>query len=175
LSNLNSIEIKELYSELVRLGEGDFCPLCCKTLTELGVDKLELHEIRYRRPLYIKNFRLLCHGCNHKLELRKKTIEKYSSITAEHKKADAAYPLFIRWLEGEILKPENNNHLPYDRTISQAAYEIGMKLTNYPLSTETIKRYLDPLCDHPTSPYVTRADNNNQFEIWVRNKEPEND
>jgi hypothetical protein len=153
----------------------EICAVCNKTPQQLGVQHLELHESKYERPLNPDNFFWLCKGCNHLKPLRRSNILKTSSITAEHKKSSQFYPLFIRWLDGEINKPENNYHIPYDRVVDQAAYDIGMAIQGYPLSTETIKRNLGPLCDHPTSPYVTHADNNGQIQIYVKGYEPQDE
>lgn len=169
MANLSKKERDQFYPDLVKR-DGEKCGNCGKSLKEVNI--LEIHEDVYERPLKIENMRLMCHGCNHLKELRKKNMLRTSSVTAEHKKAIAAYPLFMRWIEGEITKPENNNHLPYDQVIDQAAYDVGMAVSGTPLSPETTKRYLGPLCDHPTSPYVTRADNFGQMNIWLRGKEP---
>lgn len=169
MSNLSKKERKVFYPILVAR-DGELCSNCKKDLKQVKI--LEIHEDTYERPLRKENMRLMCHGCNHLEEFRRKNMIRTSSVTAEHKKAIAAYPLFMRWLDGEINKPENNYHLPYDQVIDQAAYDVGMAVTGTPLSPETTKRYLGPLCDHPTSPYVTRADNYGQMNIWLRGKEP---
>jgi hypothetical protein len=170
MSNLSKSERNRFYPILVNR-DTERCSKCGRTREQLQ-KKLEIHEDVYQRPLSIKNMRLLCHGCNHLKELRKKNLIRTSSITAEHKKSTQAYPLFIKWLKGEMERKENNYHLPYDQVIDQAAYDVGMQIAGVPLSPETVKRYLGPLCDHPTSPYVTSADNYGQMQLWVRGKEP---
>ena len=172
MANLSKKERDYFYPQLVQR-DGEKCASCNKQIPEVNI--LEVHEDVYERPLKLQNMRLICHGCNHKKEFRMKNMIRTSSVSAEHKKAIAAYPLFMKWLEGEINKPENNYHIPYDSAIDQAAFDVGMLITGVPLSPETTKRYLGPLCDHPTSPYVTRADNFGQMNIWLRGKEPTSD
>lgn len=169
---MNGREIKKIRGELITKYGAEYCMLCYKTPEQTGEEHLHIHEMRYERPPLSSNCLFLCRSCNKKEELRKSQIEKTQDISAAQKTAQIAYPLFIRWLDGEINKPENNYHLDYDLVITQGAYEIGMRVQNYPLSTVTIERQLKPLCDHPTSPYITRADNYGHMQIWVRGKEP---
>lgn len=167
-SRLNGREIKFIRDELEKRFP-EYCAMCGKTPKELHVKKLELHETKYERPLISDNFIWLCKGCNHLKPLRKEQIVGTSSITAEHKKNIECEPFFRRWLHGEIMKPENNFHLPYYETLAWAAYEVGV-------SIDTIsRRYLPVLTDHPSSPYVTKADNLGQMKIWVRGYEPEDE
>src|SRR5690349_8628639 len=134
-SRPNGKEIEKLRDQLITKYGIEYCMGCNITPDKIGVPHLQLHEIRYNldgstiRPLDPMNFVFMCRSCNKKKELSKVNIIRSSSITQEHKKALAAYPLFIRWLDGEINKPENNHHLPVDVTIDQAAYEIGMRIS----------------------------------------------
>lgn len=173
VSRMNGTEIKRIRDELIERYGAEYCGLCYTTPEKVGESHLQIHEIRYGRPIRSENCMFLCRSCNKKKPLRKSAIEKTQDISASQKTAQIAYPLFIKWLDGEINKPENNYHLSYELTITQAAYDIGMIIQGYPLSPVTIKRQLEPLCDHPTSPYITRADNFQQMQIWVRGKEPE--
>lgn len=164
-SRLNGREIKFIREELEKRYP-EYCSMCGKTAKQLRVTKLELHETKYERPLNVDNFIWLCKGCNHLKPLRKSLIVGTSSITAEHKKNLEKEPFFRKLLHGEIMKPENNFHLPYYETLAWAAYEVGV-------SIDTIsRRYMVVLTDHPTSPYVTKANNFGQMEIWVRGYEP---
>ena len=164
ISQLNQKEHDWIYQILAQK-YGRFCVLCRKTIDEIS--ELQLHEMKYVRPLDPENFCFLCLSCNKTKSLSKSAILG-TQLTATMKKNIEKEPLFRNWLYGEITKPENNFHLPLDRTIDQAAFEIGV-------STETIKRYLRVLCDHPTSPYVTQASEHGVFAIWVKGKEPKED
>lgn len=144
----------------------EYCSICGKTPEMLGVDKLQLHESKYERPLNSNNFYFLCRGCNKLKLLRRELILGTSTITAEHEKNLMAKPYFKKWLFGEITKPENNFHLPYQQTLRQAAFECEVE-------TVTIKRYLDSLIDFPNSPYVSAPNDFNQMHIWLRGHEPE--
>jgi len=172
MANLSSGERKKIYPFLAKR-DGEKCANCGKSKREVKI--LEIHEDIYERPLRAENMRLMCHGCNHIKELRKKNMLRTSSISAEHKKSMACYPLFIKWLESEMEKPENNFHIPYDQVVDQAAFLVGKEVTGTPLSPKTIERYLGPLCDHPDSPYLTMAGSHGQFEIWKRGHEPDED
>jgi len=165
VGRLNGREIKYIREELEKKYP-EYCVNCGKTPKQLGVTKLELHEIKYDRPLNSENFILLCKKCNHPKPQNVNLIVGTSSITAEHRKNLEKEPFFRRLLHGEIMKPENNFHLPYYETLAWAAYEVGV-------SIDTIsRRYIPVLTDHPTSPYVTKANNFGQMEIWVRGYEP---
>lgn len=168
MSRLNGRETKFVRDQLLAKFP-EYCAKCNKTPQELHVEKLELNEIKYERPLNPNNYFWLCHGCSREKLLMKSLIVGTSSITAEHKKNLEKEPFFRRWLHGEIMKQENNFHLPYYETISQSAYEVGV-------SIDTIqRRYLPVLVDHPSSPYVTKANNLGQMEIWVKGYEPQDE
>lgn len=132
MSNLSKKE-RDLYYPLLVLRDGEFCQLCRKTKDE--VDILEIHEVKYERPLNSSNMKLLCHGCNHKFprEIAEMTSRE---ATPEHKVKILKEFEFRKWV-WQTCK-ENNNHYSYDELINSGAYIFN-------LSTETTKRYLKPL------------------------------
>lgn len=167
---MNGTENRNWYAELAK--EGEYCHLCRKTLQDLiklyDTDKpLRLYELKHSRPILRQNLMFLCVGCNKKKMLNKRNILKRNP-TPEHAVSLQCKPLFRKWLLGEILKTENNHHVPYDQVVKQGAYEIDVDI-------ETIKRWLEPLLDHPTSPYVTIRDNYGEIQIWEKESAPEED
>ena len=112
----------------------------------------------------IENMDILCHSCNKLKSLQKKYLPvSRRDYTPEHKKNLVKEPLFRKWLEGKLF--ENNFHYPLDDVIDEGAFIVDV-------STETIKRYLSKLTDHPSSPYVTHAGRFGQIEVWIKDKEP---
>lgn len=113
----------------------------------------------------IENLCLLCHGCNNLRKLQKKNLPvSRRDYTPEHKKNMVKEPLFRKWLEGKLL--ENNGHYSMDNVIDEGAFYTDV-------STETIKRYLSKLCDHPSSPYLSAAGTFGQIDVWFRKKAPQ--
>lgn len=162
-SQLNKTERDRFYPELVRR-DGEFCQYCQRTRTEVGI--LEIHETKYERPLKLENMKLFCHGCNHLNLFSKQTIQAAENATPEHKKNMIKEPYFRQWILGKMY--ENNYHYPLDEIIDSGAYIVGV-------STETIKRYLRPLCsdDGPFTKPIGWADGN--LHIFVKGKEPNYD
>ncbi len=161
-SNLNKTERDKFYVRLCER-DGEFCQYCQRTKSEVGI--LEIHEIRYERPLRIDNMKLFCHGCNHLNIFSKENINSVNA-TPEHKKNMVKEPYFRQWVLGKMY--ENNYHYPLDEIIDSGAYTIGV-------STETIKRYLRPLCslDGPFTQAIAWADG--ALHIFVKGKEPSYD
>lgn len=159
MSNLSKRERDWFYPQLIAR-DGEFCQLCHKTKSEVSL--LEIHETKYERPLKLENMRILCHGCNHLLSLRKERIESVNA-TPEHKKNMEKEPLFRNWILG--LLQEHNFHYELDEIIDSGAYTIGV-------SVETIKRYLRPLCssDGPFTKPIAWADGT--LHIFMKGKEP---
>ena len=60
-SQLNKRERDHFYPMLC-LRDGAFCQLCQKTESEVSI--LQIHEIKYERPLRIENMKLICPSCN---------------------------------------------------------------------------------------------------------------
>ena len=161
-SQLNKRERDHFYHELCKR-DGAFCQLCQKTESEVSI--LQIHEIKYERPLKIENMKLLCPSCNRIDELSKEKIDT-TNASAEHKKNLIKEPYFRQWIIGKMY--ENNYHYQLDEIIDSGAYVVGV-------STETIKRYLHPLCSEegPFSKPIAWADGN--LHIFVKGREPSYD
>ncbi len=159
MSRLNGREIDFYYPRLVKR-DGEYCQLCNKTVLDLSVEKLEIHEIKYERPLKMENMKLLCHGCNHKEYLNRENIDSLTGRDApvEYKMSRKIKPFFLEWLTGKM--QTNNYHMPYKQIVKGGSYYTGMHV-------QTIKNWLDPLLDHPESPYITWGD-----EVYLKGKEP---
>ena len=158
-SKLNKKE-RDYYYPLIAQRDGEFCQLCQRTKDEVKI--LEIHEIKYERPLKLENFKFLCHACNHLQTISKENIDAVNA-TAEHKKNMVKEPYFRQWVLGKMM--ENNYHYAMDEIIDAGAYMVGV-------STETIKRYLRPLCseDGPFTKPIGWADGN--LHIFVKGHEP---
>ncbi len=134
VSRLNKKEIDIFYPILTQR-DNEFCFSCGKSPQELGVDKLEIHETRYERPLKSFNMKLYCHGCNHTIP--KEIVETMvRDATPEHRVKLLKEFQFRKWALHECR--ENNNHYSYEELIDSGAYLFD-------LSTETVKRYMRPL------------------------------
>lgn len=146
---------------LIELYGTDLCIRC-------GKPGEEIHHINGDdTDNRLENMCILCHGCNHLKKLQKKNLPvSRRDYTPEHKKNLIKEPLFRRWLEGKLM--ENNGHYPFDHVIDEGAFITDV-------STETIKRYLSKLSDHPSSPYVTHAGQFGEIEIWMRSNVPMDD
>ena len=161
-SQLNKRERDHFYPMLCKR-DGAFCQLCQKTEAEVSI--LQIHEIKYERPLRVENMKLLCPSCNRIDELSKEKIDS-TNASAEHKKNLIKEPYFRQWLIGKMY--ENNYHYQLDEIIDSGAYVVGV-------STETIKRYLHPLCSEegPFTKPIAWADGN--LHIFVKGREPSYD
>ena len=67
MSNLNGKEIDFFYKKLTAR-DFEVCSLCQKTPFELNVDKLEIHETKYERPLKVEHMKLMHYEYEHRLE-----------------------------------------------------------------------------------------------------------
>jgi len=115
----------------------------------------------------LDNLCILCSSCNKLKRLQKKNLPVSTlayQISASHKKNLLAEPKFRRWLLGMLMS--NNGHYPVDFVIKQGAFECDT-------STETIRRYLEKLTDHPTSPYILATGQGGMIEVYLREKAPE--
>lgn len=135
MSRLNGREIERIYPILVRR-DGEICQFCQKSIDELGVDKLEIHEIKYERPLRPINMKLLCHGCNNRKEFTKSNITGTREMTPEHQVNRKNKKQFRIWMWH--LLQENNHHYSYEDLVGSAAYLFDVE-------TVTIERWIKPL------------------------------
>lgn len=126
----------KLYPILVKR-DGEFCQYCRKTCFEANVKTLELHHIKYDYPLNNPdNYKLLCHSCNHRKELRKQIIENDNEISASHRANIGKHPIFLEWLSNEM--SDHNYNLPKYEIINSGAYISGANIV-------TVARWLKPL------------------------------
>lgn len=111
------------------------------------------------------NLDWLCRSCNKLKRLQKKNLPVSTiayQISAAHKKNLEAEPKFRRWLMGKMLS--NNGHYPERFVYKEGAFVCD-------ISIETVRKYLEKLCDHPQSPYIT-APGSDGTEVYLKEKEP---
>lgn len=145
VSRMNGREIAFYYPRLILL-TGEYCLICGKTPEELGVKKLEIHEIRYERPLKIANMKLLCHGCNHLEILSKENIDGREDAPAIYRVSKERHPIFLEWISGEMMKNVNQG-CEFSSLVADASLYTGMR-------RQTIVNWLKPLFEGKTSPYI---------------------
>lgn len=162
-SRLNGDEIKKIRIELTQI-YGEVCVLCVRTPQDLNVENLELHELKYERPLQIRNFAFLCHGCNRLKSLRKKEILD-RELSASHKKNLESRPLFERWLRTTL--QESNHHYPLDEVIDSGAYISNCNI-------ETVKRWVRALVSD-AGPYSITANKHGVMHLWEKEHLPKTD
>lgn len=159
ISRLNKREIDFYYPRLSII-YGEYCILCGKIPLELGIERLEIHEIRYERPLKIANMRIMCHGCNNLKELNKTNLE----VTVEappqvYTVSQRVYPIFRDWLAGEMMIRIKDG-MEITMLIADACLYTGMK-------RQTIINWLRPLYEGETSPFINWSGC-----IFLRGREP---
>ena len=159
MTRLNKKE-RDYFYPLICQRDGEYCQLCQKTKDQVSI--LQIHELKYERPLRLDNMKLLCPSCNRISDLSKEKIDSVNA-TPEHKKNMVKEPYFRQWVLGKMY--ENNYHYELDEIIDSGSYIIGV-------STETIKRYLKPLCSEEGcfSKPIAWADGN--LHIFVKGHEP---
>lgn len=161
MSNLNKKERDYFYPLLVKR-DGEFCSYCMKTLSELNLPKLEVHEIVYERPLKIRNMRLLCHSCNHLEMFSKKIIKEMRDYLPEHKISLEKRPIFLKWLSNYMA--EHNWHIELDEAVNSGAYITGMHV-------QTIKNWIRPLISEE-GPFIRWPNSLGTDSIYVKGREP---
>ena len=126
---------------------------------ELRIDKLEIHEIKYERPLKIENFCLLCHGCNHLQILNKENIEGGEPVPITYKTSRTIHPVFLEYVSGKMLKAIKDG-CDYNALLADAILYTGMR-------KQTIQNWLYPLYGGFDSPYILWGDR-----IYLKGREP---
>lgn len=156
---MNSREQTFYYPRLLVLYP-EVCLICCKTPMELGVEKLEIHEIRYERPLRISNMRFLCHGCNHLKVLNKVNVEGGTEdAPAIYKISKTRHPDFLEYVSGEMMKRINQG-CEFNPLVADTCLYTGMKW-------QTVINWFKPLWQGKESPYILWGDI-----LYLRGKEP---
>lgn len=153
----------KLYDQIVERDGTDMCSRCGK-----NKPLNSQHEIHHYNgddtDQRLENVCLLCHACNHLKKLWKSSLTNSSfQISAAHQKNLEAEPMFQSWLSNMII--EKNYHYPERFVIKEGAWRAGV-------SVETSKRYLQKVCDHPSSPYVIEVGREGVLEVWLRGHEP---
>ena len=158
MSGMNKREIDFFYPRLVIIYR-EYCFLCGKTTMELNVDRLEIHEIKYERPLRISNMRLLCHGCNHLKELNKENIEGGERDPQVFRISRRIRPIFLEFISNEMQEAIKDG-CDYNTLVADATLYTGMVI-------QTIRNWLRPLYEGSNSPYVMWGDR-----LYLKGREP---
>jgi len=157
---MNKRQREYYFPQLVAIYETDLCIRC-------GNPGEMIHHINGDdTDNRLDNMCILCRGCNKLKRLQKKHLPVSTisyQISAAHKKNLIAEPRFRRWLLGKLMG--NNGHYPLSLVVKQGAFECK-------ISTETAKRYIEKLTDHPTSPYLILPGSTDE-DIWLREKAPD--
>ncbi len=156
---MNKKEIDFFYPRLV-VRDGEYCRLCAKTPSELGVDKLEIHEIIHTRPLDIEKMLILCHGCNNLNELNVENLEGDRTETPEFKVKRTYRPIFLEYLASEMMKNVNKDGCDFEEIVADGAYLTGR-------SKQTIINWLYPLYKGTKGPYIEWGGR-----LYLRGKQP---
>lgn len=155
---LNKREI-DLYYPRLLIKDGEYCRLCGKTPKELSVDKLEIHEMKYERPLKIDNFCLLCHGCNGIEILNRENIEGGEPVPITYKTSRTVHPIFLEFVSNKMVNALKDG-LAYNRLLADAVLYTGMR-------KQTIQNWLYPLWAGDDSPYISWGDR-----LYLKGREP---
>jgi len=155
---LNKREIDLYYPRLI-IRDGEFCRLCGLMPKELSVDKLEIHEMKYERPLRIDNFCLLCHGCNNIEALNKENIEGGEPVPITYKTSRTVHPVFLEFISNKMVNALKDG-LDYNALLADAILHTGMR-------KQTIQNWLYPLYAGYDSPYIQWGDR-----IYLKGREP---
>lgn len=155
---LNKREIDLYYPALV-IRDGEYCRLCGQTPNELKVDKLEIHEIKYERPLKIDNFCILCHGCNNLETLNKENIEGGEREPLIFRRSRIIHPIFLEYISNEMQKSIKDG-CDYQTLLADLVLYTGMR-------KQTIQNWLFPLYAGSTSPYIMWGDR-----FYLKGREP---
>ncbi len=155
---MNKTEIDLYYPRLVVI-HGEYCYLCTKTPKELDVEKLEIHEIKYERPLRLANMRLMCHGCNHLKELNKVNIDDNVEKAPEiYRTSKKRHIIFLDWISREMMNNVKKG-INFNQLVADACLYTGMK-------RQTIINWLRTLYEGKTSPYTLEDDT-----LFIRGRE----
>jgi len=155
---LNGKEIEFYYPRLITI-YGEYCQLCGKTPLELNVEKLEIHEIKYDRPLILANMRLLCHGCNHIKVLNKENIEGGERDPMVFRTSRIVRPIFLEYVSNEMQNAIKDG-CNYPVLVADAALYTGMAI-------QTIRNWLRILYEGKSSPYIMWGDR-----LYLKGREP---
>jgi len=155
---LNKREVDLYYPSLV-VRDGEYCRLCGQTPSELKVPKLEIHEIKYERPLRLDNFCLLCHGCNNLEILNRENIEGREPAPITLKLSRKIRPIFWEYVSNAMQKNLIDG-VAFDVLVADATLYTGMV-------KKTIIDWLFPLYAGETSPYFLWGDR-----LYLRGREP---
>ena len=155
---LNGKEVEFYYPRLVLI-YGEYCFLCGKIPMELNVEKLEIHEIKYERPLRIGNMRLLCHGCNHIKILNKENIEGGETVPVNYRQSRVIHPIFLEYISGKMQEAIKDG-CDYNTLLADTILYTGMR-------KQTIQNWFFPLYQGTDSPYVMWGDR-----LYLKGREP---
>jgi len=129
----------------------EVCSNCQKTVDELhlssfnpenGTGGLEIHHIRYDVPLDNPDYqRFMCHGCNHKKELCRSELERYTrELSASMISNVDKHQIFEEWFSLEMT--ENNYRMPMEDVVAGGSYVSGANIT-------TVHRWVRTLISKP--------------------------
>jgi hypothetical protein len=155
---LNKREVDFFYPNLV-VRDGEYCRLCGQTPNELKVEKLEIHEIKYERPLKIANMCLLCHGCNHLHSLNKENIEGGERDPTVFRTSRKVKPVFLEYVSSRMQESIKDG-CDYRALVADSALYTGM-------AVQTIRNWLYPLHEGIESPYIAWGDR-----LYLKGREP---
>jgi hypothetical protein len=138
----------------------EVCLMCGKTPMQLGVEKLEIHEIKYERPLKLSNMRFLCHGCNNIKELNKENVVGGTETApAIYQISKDRHPYFLEFVAGEMMNNINNG-CEFQTLVADACLYTGMKW-------QTVINWMKPLWIGKNCPYILWGD-----VLFLKGKEP---
>lgn len=155
---LNKREIDLYYPALI-IRDGEYCRLCGSMPSELKVDKLEIHEIKYERPLRLVNMCILCHGCNHLQTLNKENIEGGEVVPVTYRASRVIHPIFLEFVSTKMQNSIKDG-CDYNKLLADACLYTGMR-------KQTIQNWLFPLYEGETSPYIMWGDR-----LYLKGREP---
>jgi len=138
---------------------GEHCLLCGMMPKELQVEKLEIHEIKYERPLKIGNMRILCHSCNHLGVLNKENIEGGEPVPITYRTSRKIHPIFLEFVSTKM-QNELKDGCDFNALLADAILYTGMR-------KQTIQNWLYPLYAGSDSPYILWGDR-----IYLKGREP---
>lgn len=126
---------------------------------ELKTPKLEIHEIKYERPLKLENMILLCHGCNHLEVLSKENIEGGEQAPQVYRVSRKVHPIFLEYVSSQMQKSIKDG-CDYITLLADAVLYTGMR-------KQTIQNWFFPLYEGSNSPYIMWGDR-----LYLKGREP---
>jgi len=158
ISRLNKREHDFYYPSLV-IRDGEYCRLCGLMPNELNVDRLEIHEIFYERPLKLTNMCLLCHSCNHIKVLNKENIEGGETVPVNYKASRVVHPIFLEFISNKMQNAIKDG-CDYLTLLADTILYTGMR-------KQTIQNWIFPLFHGTDSPYIMWGDR-----LYLKGREP---